>query len=79
MPSITIKNLPGQLHRNLKSQAKRNGRYLNGEILTCLDAAVSITRANVPETLESIDQARQSDGILYDPVLVKSALEEGRP
>ncbi len=36
MATLTIKNLPDELHRRLKERAARNGRSLNSEILECL-------------------------------------------
>lgn len=78
MPSITIKNLPDTLHHALKSRAKEHGRSLNGEILTCLKAAVSVTRVSVPETLAAIDSVRTANSVQHDPSLVEEALKESR-
>jgi len=39
MASVTLKNLPPELHRRLKEQAVQHGRSLHGEILWCLRAA----------------------------------------
>ncbi len=41
MVSITLKNVPDDLHVQLKQMAKRDGRSLNQEILVRLRSAVS--------------------------------------
>ena len=40
MPTITLKNVPEDLHSELKERAKRNRRSLNQEALVCLDRAL---------------------------------------
>lgn len=35
--NITIKGIPPKLHKQLKSQASRNKRSLNGEVLSILE------------------------------------------
>jgi antitoxin FitA len=39
MPSITLKNLPRDLHRQLKIRAKAHHRSLNGEVIATLQRA----------------------------------------
>jgi len=41
MPTLTIKGLPDPLYRRLKQQAEAHRRSLNGEIITCLERALS--------------------------------------
>jgi plasmid stability protein len=36
MITVTIKGIPGELHRELKEQAEENGRSLNTEIIARL-------------------------------------------
>jgi plasmid stability protein len=59
MPTITLKNLPRELHRQLKTRAKTHRRSLNGEVIATLQAAIA---SSVPldETLleESVRHAR---------------------
>lgn len=40
MATITLKNIPDDLHRCLKERAARHRRSLNGEILATLEMAV---------------------------------------
>jgi plasmid stability protein len=39
MPSLTLKDLPLDVHRRLKARAARNRRSLNREAIECLRAA----------------------------------------
>jgi plasmid stability protein len=59
MASITLKNIPGDLHRQLKKRAEEHHRSLNREIIATLRSAtggpVQIDRA---ELEESVRQAR---------------------
>jgi hypothetical protein len=41
MVTLTLKNMPGELHAKLKAQAERNRRSLNSEILVQLEMAVA--------------------------------------
>jgi plasmid stability protein len=51
--TITLKNLPPELHKVLSERAKRNHRSLNGEILATLQASVEF----VPDVAEIIAEA----------------------
>lgn len=44
MPAITLKSLPGPLHRRLKARAARNKRSLNQEVIAVLEDAVAPSR-----------------------------------
>jgi plasmid stability protein len=41
MASVTVKDLPDKLHRQLKARALRNRRSLNSEIIAVLEAATT--------------------------------------
>jgi plasmid stability protein len=44
MPTLTIKGLPDPIYERLKAQANAHRRSLNGEIIVCLERAVSANR-----------------------------------
>lgn len=44
MPTLTIKGLPDPIYERLKVQAEAHRRSLNGEIIVCLERAVSAAR-----------------------------------
>ena len=50
MPTITLKDIPSQLHRALKVRAKRNRRSLNKETIAMLAA---VAAAGGPALLEA--------------------------
>ena len=41
MASLLIKNLPDEIHQQLKAQAERHHRSLNKEVITLLETAVT--------------------------------------
>lgn len=50
MPSLTLKDVPPELHRRLKARALRNRRSLNREAIECLRAAAGAAPVD-PEAL----------------------------
>ena len=56
MPSITVKNIPPDLYERLKQSARANRRSINGEIIVCIERAVSPQRVD-PEVV--IARARE--------------------
>lgn len=51
MPTLTLKNVPADLHRRLKRLAEASDRSLNSEILWCLRAAVEARPVDPDEVL----------------------------
>jgi plasmid stability protein len=56
MPTITVKNIPADLYERLKQSAQANRRSINGEIIVCIERAVSPQRVD-PELV--IARARE--------------------
>ncbi len=50
MPTLTLEDIPPELHRRLEARAIRNRRSLNREAIECLRAATSASRID-PEAL----------------------------
>ena len=78
MPSITIKNLPPDLHRRLRLRAERSGRSLNREIIACLLEAAGAERVDARALLA---EARSLRRLVRGPVSdaeVTAAKREGR-
>lgn len=46
--TITLKNVPPNLHRLLKEQAKKHKRSLNQEAIQCLEGALSLAGRDRP-------------------------------
>ena len=59
MATITLKNIPAELHRELKKRAEENHRSLNREILVTLKSATGGSIRLDPTKLEeSVRRAR---------------------
>ncbi|MBU2444899.1 MAG: Arc family DNA-binding protein, partial [Bacteroidetes bacterium] len=39
MPSLTIKNIPEKVYKNLKRRAEFHRRSINSEVINCLEKA----------------------------------------
>lgn len=60
MPTLTIKGLPDPVYERLKAQADAHRRSLNGEIIVCLERAVSAMRLDPVAWLAEARAFRQS-------------------
>lgn len=58
MPSLTLKNIPPELHKRLKERAARNRRSLNSEAIVCLEQALETAPAEPEEYLARIRPLR---------------------
>ena len=75
MPTITLKDVPKQLHRDLKQQAERHHRSLNSEILACLERSVGATAINVEQMIQQARDLRQR---VRGPLLTDAELRRMR-
>lgn len=85
MATLTLKNVPDDLHRRLKARAERNHRSLNREAIRCLEASVSpAAPAATPHVDEPAERARvfreqlAADGFWTTSDEVLAAIEDGR-
>ncbi len=60
MPTLTIKGLPDPVYERLKAQADAHRRSLNGEIIVCLERAVSAARLDPQAWLVKARALRES-------------------
>ncbi len=60
MATLTLKDLPIDLHRKLKARAEQNGRSLNREVIECLEASFRAERIDVDARIEEARAIRQS-------------------
>jgi plasmid stability protein len=80
MASLTIKNLPEDLHRKLKRQAKANRRSLTGEAIACLERGVQPPRVDPEEFLADVRELRKRiRGPAITDAWLRRAKNEGRP
>lgn len=67
MATITLKNLPREVHRRLKARAHKRQRSLNSEAISCLTAAVMTAPIDSEAMLARARQLRsQVKGYLTD-------------
>lgn len=62
MPDVALRGIPEELHRELKTAAKRRHRSLNGEILARLAASVRPQPVDAAALLERIRRRHEALG-----------------
>ena len=62
MATITLKNLPDELHVRLKERAARNRRSLNNEVIACLEEAAEFESGNTEDFLAKARTVRKKVG-----------------
>jgi plasmid stability protein len=79
MVTLTLKDIPPELHRRLRARAEATGRSLNKEILACLDQITSSRRVNIPDYLSKVERIHA--GIDFRMTLdeMQGAVDAGRP
>jgi plasmid stability protein len=60
MATVTLKDLPTDLHRKLKARAEQNGRSLNREVIECLERSFGAERIDVEALIERARRSRAS-------------------
>lgn len=87
MATLTIRNLPDELHLALKERTKRNRRSLNQEVIAELaavpgdgdDAArLAASRERMARALEAVDEARMGMTRFMSAEEIDAAKREGR-
>ena len=79
MPDLALRGLSEQLHRELKSAARRNHRSLNGEILARLTESVRPGPVDPETLLERIRRRHAGLGSVdLDEATLQRLRDEGR-
>jgi plasmid stability protein len=80
VPSITLKNIPADLHRKLKRRAKEHHRSLNREILATLQGAANQSLRIEPAALIREARAiRKKFKREISPAQIRTWIRHGRP
>jgi plasmid stability protein len=83
MPSLTLKDIPVDLHAKLKADAETHGRSLNKEILLRLKLSTLQQPARSPETIlraaRNFHARLRRKQIWVDDTFVANAKRSGRP
>jgi plasmid stability protein len=79
MTTLTIKNLPSELYTRLKTQAKKNHRSINSEVIAVLEQALSIPPIDVEATLERTSKLRElTADYVVSAEEIENMINEGR-
>lgn len=79
MATLTIKNVPDELHQRLKESAAQHRRSINSEAITCLESALVGKRMDPREFLARVDARRKRMPRAYfTEEFLRAAKNEGR-
>ncbi len=79
MATLTIKNVPDDLYRQLKQIAGYHRRSINSEVLVCLEHSFQTPRRDVKEILSRIRRLRKKTaGHRLTDKILSQAKREGR-
>ena len=78
MPSLTIKNLPADLHARLKESAERHRRSLNAEAIVCLERGLGGGAVSPGELRDRLAAVRERAGGYLTDDATAGAKREGR-
>ena len=78
MPTLTLKNLPDELHQRLKARAAVHRRSLNSEAIVCLEEALGRTRPTAEEILAIARRLRRGFRGYVTDRDIKAAKDWGR-
>ena len=79
MPSLTIKNIPEDVHRALKERSRINSRSLNSEAIDCLRRAVIAERIDPETLLAAARKLRSGMSVFLTDKEINAIKDEGRP
>lgn len=80
MATITLKNVPKDVHIALKQRARRHQRSLNQEAILCLDLALGRSSRNPRDLLAGIRDLKARVSLKrVDLDWINSAKRKGRP
>jgi len=80
MPTITLKNVPEDVHAALKQRAKRHKRSLNQEAIFCLDLALARGPRDPRALLDGIRNLRSRVSVKQVNLdWIERARRQGRP
>ncbi|MSP12538.1 MAG: Arc family DNA-binding protein [Chloroflexi bacterium] len=80
MPTITVKNIPGDLYERLKQSAAAHHRSINSEIIVCIERAVQSSSIDLQTILAQAraSRAKTASYTLTDEEILQ-AKAAGRP
>ena len=79
MATITLKDIPDDLHQKLRRRAEVHGRSLNKEIIASLEQVTSPKRMELPEYLSRVKRLHNQIDFKVTTHSIQKAIEAGRP
>lgn len=77
MPSLTLKNVPEEVHRRLKERAERHRRSMNSEAIRILERTLCTTRRDADAVIAKAKALNRDIGKTF-PDIVNESKKEGR-
>jgi plasmid stability protein len=78
MPTLTIKNVPEELHERLKERADRHRRSMNSEAIWILEQVLTPSRPSAEEAIARAEALNDRIGTTFDADLIERGKREGR-
>ena len=80
MATLTVKNIPDELHERLKQRAAQHRRSLNSEVIVCLEQVLGSRPLDPAAFLARVRARRQAMPQIYvTEEDLRAAKNEGRP
>ena len=79
MVTLTVKNIPDDLHGRLRRRAKAHGRSLNKEIIASLERVTSPRRLEIPEYLSRVERVQEQIDFEVTIDEIQQGIEGDRP
>lgn len=79
MATVTVKNIPDELYKRLKSVAEINRRSINSEIIMCIEKTITSRKIDLKEMLDDVRKLRKfTSGYMISDEAFNQAKTEGR-
>ena len=78
MSTITLKNVPLEVHTTLKSRAKAHGRSLNREIIAILEGSLHGSRIDAAAVSDRARTVRETMGVYLTQADLTALKDSGR-
>ena len=79
MVTLTVKNIPDDLHGRLHRRAKAHGRSLNKEIIASLERVTSPRRLEIPGYLSRVERVQEQIDFEVTIDEIQQGIEGDRP
>ena len=76
--NVTLKDIPSDLHQQLRLRAQSHGRSLNKEVLTILESVISPVKRSPKDLLKQIEARREQMNVYLTEDTINDVISEGR-